>query len=88
MPDPAKLEALQAAGFKILPVCATCRFLDRAGPRNWAWGTCQIIKYRHEKHTGEARQATVHVAGSCDKHEMRGGHSIGLCDAGFGRFVK
>lgn len=88
MPDPAKIEALQAAGYKILPVCLTCKHLNPAGPRSRAWGTCQLVSYEHGKHTGEPRKATVHVAGSCDKHEMRDGHHIGLSDTGFLRFTQ
>ena len=86
MPDVNKLDALAAAGFKILPCCATCKHFDKAGPRNWAWGVCTITPYGHAKHSGGVRMATVHIAGSCPRHELRDGAHIGFYDAGFLRF--
>jgi hypothetical protein len=67
--DRNKLAVLQDAGYQIAPSCGICRH------RNFAsavaiWGTCQRLRYEHQKHTGEDREASIFRGGSCPGFEL------------------
>jgi len=62
--DKNKLQELHAIEYRIPKTCLLCKHGDF--PQN-AWGTCRIQTYAHQKHTGDARQLSIHMAGSCSK---------------------
>lgn len=62
MPDPSKFRALKSADFSIPPTCARCGFFVKGAN---GWGTCRVIPYQHEKHTGDTRFASVPADGTC-----------------------
>lgn len=33
-------------------------------------GTCAARQYEHQKHTGEARQLSIHKTGCCGQHKL------------------
>ncbi len=71
MPSPAKHAALEAHGFRLPRVCATCTHWDPHGSlRGPAWGTCSKIRYTHEKHSAPSMHAGVPEYGTCNDHEL------------------
>lgn len=83
MPDLNKLEALSAAGYVIRGSCGTCKF---ASIRGTGWGSCSKIQYDHLKHTGDARNASIHTSGWCPSFEMNERAAADLAKSGFDRF--
>lgn len=69
MPDNAKMKALADADFKVKSTCIRCKHF-RQGNTNTQWGTCKIIKYKHEKHSGGEREASVPTDGWCPGFEI------------------
>lgn len=67
--DSNKLTVLKEIGYTINPSCGMCKhgvFRDIKDD----FGACLARTYDHLKHTGPARQLSVHRAGSCgDKYE-------------------
>ena len=63
MPDINKIRALQNAEFRLRLGCHFCIHSTLKPIRDW--GTSGKISYQHEKHTGEARQASIHRSGYC-----------------------
>ena len=66
--DDNKLHKLREIGYTVRKCCGTCnhrRFEFRA-----EWGTCKINKYEHKKHTGEPRELSIQMYGSCGDYEM------------------
>ena len=61
--DAAKLETLQQLGYRVLSTCGRCKFATFKG---YEWGTCSKHTYEHKKHTGPARQLSIHRSGCCD----------------------
>lgn len=74
--DRNKLKVLQDIGYSIKKVCGNC--LHGLFPQN-DWGTCAVTTYDHEKHTGPARQLSIHRTGHCSKHvfDTSRGHQLG-----------
>lgn len=72
MPSPSKHAALAAAGFALARCCETCLHWN-PGTLVGVWGTCSLVTYDHEKHTG-AKQAGTPGCGTCPKHafDLRG----------------
>ena len=71
MPDENKHAALEAQGFGIAPVCATCKHwrgrmgrLHRSG-----WGKCAKADYAHGKHLRPNQAGTPDV-GTCRLHVL------------------
>jgi hypothetical protein len=64
MPDINKFEALRDAGYKIPVTCGLCNHGNFPSAIS-LWGTCQIIKCNHLKHTGAAREASIVRCGTC-----------------------
>jgi len=62
MPDPAKFAALEQAGFQLQKCCGLCTAFK---PGLDQWGTCSKIPYKHEKHSGAERSASVPTWGGC-----------------------
>lgn len=75
MPDPLKIAALERAGVRAVPVCASCiNFVtgSKAGRDGVpAWGSCAIVQAGHERHTGGCR-ASVRADMTCDRHAITG----------------
>jgi hypothetical protein len=63
--DENKLQALHEIGYTIPPRCGGCVHFRGIGD----WGTCTLTSYMHLKHTGPEREASVHAAGVCSRHE-------------------
>ena len=78
--DENKLKVLQGVGYKVNPCCGLCK--HGWFPQN-DWGTCEIHKYAHLKHTGVSRQLSIHKYGSCPKFEAKGLSTLGA----FGEFL-
>ena len=51
-----------------MPVCGLCQ--HAWFPKD-DWGTCTIQTYEHEKHTGPARQLSIHKYGTCKLFRLR-----------------
>lgn len=66
MPDENKLAALEAAGFKVRPACASCVYFSAGVMPDW--GTCSITSYDHKKHRGPSRDASVPSIGWCHRY--------------------
>ena len=70
MPDPNKFQALRDAGYTIPVTCDLC--VHSTFPSTGSmWGTCEKIKYQHEKHTGPARDASIIRSGTCPMAALR-----------------
>ena len=61
--DLNKVRELKDIGFKIVPTCGLCKH-SAIGPMV-SFGTCSIQTYQHLKHTGPARQLSIHRSGWC-----------------------
>jgi ribosomal protein L37E len=72
VPDRNKFAELCAAGFTVRATCGRCLFYLRGSPTraHAAWGTCERITYKHEKHTGPRREASVPHDGWCPGFEV------------------
>jgi len=66
--DTNKLKVLQGLPYKIHSVCGLCQ--NGFFPNN-DWGTCKVTTYKHEKHSVESSQLSIHKYGSCPKFESR-----------------
>ena len=80
MPDENKFEALRAAGFRVRPTCLRCKHsvgLEFTGGGSY-WGVCDKIYYKHLKHTGDPRPASITVDGWCPQFELDPTKSAGL----------
>ena len=69
MPDPNKMDALQVAGFRVVPTCLTCVCFRRSN-RRAIWGLCSAIRYDHEKHNEKDRKTGVPNNGWCPQYEL------------------
>jgi hypothetical protein len=83
MPDPNKLAALAAAGFKLLPTCGTCIHWESSATSGW--GTCAKIEYVHLKHQAK-RLAGVPADGACPSHQARLESVVSARANGYDRF--
>lgn len=61
--DATKLKVLNEVGYRIQESCGLCRHFD--AKHGSAFGVCTRYGYVHEKHTGPARNLSVHVNGCC-----------------------
>lgn len=91
MPDEAKLAALRSHGFTVRRTCGTCAYFNtRETPGHVrdpiVWGTCRLIRYAHEKHTGAIREASVRMDGFCASHAETGRSAEDLRQSGFQEF--
>jgi len=62
--DTNKKARLDEIGYRILKYCAICTYSKFPSPAS-PWGICEKYEYRHEKHTGEARQVSICHFGVC-----------------------
>lgn len=70
--DNTKLMILRGINYTFPPTCGRCRFSSFQPPLGKTmWGTCGLHKYKHEKHTGEERELSIHLLGGCDAFESR-----------------
>lgn len=65
--DANKLVVLKQIGYKVHRTCGSC--VNARFGRGQVWSTCDIHTYQHEKHTGEPRHLSIHVAGECPSWE-------------------
>jgi hypothetical protein len=72
--DSNKLKVLQEVGYRINRCCGLCKY-------GWFpktdWGTCEVWKYEHEKHSDASRQLSIHKLGVCSKFELKTMTSLG-----------
>lgn len=61
--DGSKLKVLRELPYRVLPTCGLCRHSSFG--RMGQWGTCGVHTYEHGKHTGNARQLSINVHGTC-----------------------
>lgn len=61
--DSNKLEKLKQIQYRIKDCCGICIYSNISLD---GWGTCDQFRYKHVKHTGEERQLSIHMFGSCD----------------------
>jgi len=73
--DPNKLKVLQEVSYRINPCCGLCK--HGWFPQN-DWGTCEIQKYEHQKHSGPPRQLSIHKYGRCPKFKAKQNTNLGL----------
>jgi len=66
--DANKLQKLKNIGYKLRPVCATCRFF-RIVTMDSKFSTCKKHVYVHQKHKEKARELSVHSYGWCSDWE-------------------
>lgn len=85
--DKTKLKVLREVGYTFPKTCGMCAAGQFEGYRGmWPlWGTCGRQTYEHEKHTGEKRQLSIHLLGSCASFEAVSNAADAL--QGFGEFV-
>lgn len=65
--DANKLSLLRSLQYRIGSSCGMCKhgvFRDIKDD----FGSCMLQTYEHQKHTGPARQLSVHRNGSCPKY--------------------
>ena len=70
--DDNKLNKLRDIRYTMRQCCGTCKhrhFEFRA-----EWGTCNLFTYEHKKHTGEPRNLSIHMYGTCYEYEMENLH--------------
>lgn len=72
--DANKLQVLQALPYQINRCCGLCK--HGWFPQN-DWGTCEVIKYDHEKHSGPPRKLSIHKYGHCPKFEAKANTTLG-----------
>jgi hypothetical protein len=65
--DGNKLVVLRDLGYSIQPTCSFCK--HARFPSLTAWGTCIQVSYDHLKHTGPARELSIHRSGTCSMFE-------------------
>lgn len=65
--DENKDKQLAEISYKVHRTCGQCKHFK---PGHGDFGTCNLFKYKHLKHTGEERQLSVNRYGSCSKFEM------------------
>lgn len=65
--DANKLTVLKEIGYTVHRTCGSC--IHAKFSRGAQWSTCEIYTYQHQKHTGEARQLSIHVSGECQSWE-------------------
>ena len=65
--DANKLVKLKVIGYQVRKTCGNCIHALFSSPAS-DWGTCWKHQYEHLKHTGEARQLSIHRSGHCDDH--------------------
>lgn len=68
--DRRKLAVLRSIGYTFPATCGLCMFMRR-GTKDPTWGTCMVHEYQHEKHSGDARELSVHASGSCGEFQPR-----------------
>lgn len=86
MPDPNKLKVLAEVGYRVQPCCRICKHARFAPASDY--GKCMILTYEHGKHTGTARQLTVHQAGRCSSgFEWNETKKANVDRSGFDKFV-
>lgn len=72
--DKTKLAVLRDINYAFPQTCGMCRFGAFTGFANGQprlWGTCSFHQYKHETHTGEPRQLSIHLFGGCDAFQVR-----------------
>jgi hypothetical protein len=84
VPDPKKLAVLEARGFKLRDVCATCTHFVNGSQR--LWGHCADVPPTHAKHTDGAR-VSVRADGWCTRYTPDRRDIDNAAAAGFGRFL-
>jgi hypothetical protein len=62
--DANKLKVLKSIGYEVRLTCANCVHSFFPSERS-DWGTCSKNQYQHEKHTGDARDLSIHKSGRC-----------------------
>jgi hypothetical protein len=67
--DKTKLKVLREIGYTFPKTCGMCHSSQfrTVSP----WGTCANHTYKHEKHTGQDRQLSIHILGGCDDFKPR-----------------
>ena len=65
--DLNKLKVLRELNYAINKVCSLCKHSNFHPNTNW--GSCNLHEYEHLKHTGPARNLSIHKAGSCSSFE-------------------
>lgn len=64
--DENKLKVLRDIGYEIRPCCGLCVHGTFRGIKD-DFGSCAARTYDHKKHTGDARQLSIHRAGLCNE---------------------
>lgn len=65
--DKKKLKVLRDIAYTFPMTCGLCshgQFQAYHGNMP-LWGTCRVHTYKHDKHTGDERQLSVHLLGGC-----------------------
>lgn len=62
--DANKLKILNEIGYEVRQTCANCVHSFFPSEKS-NWGTCSMNQYQHEKHTGDARDVSIHKSGKC-----------------------
>jgi hypothetical protein len=65
--DESKRQKLIEIDYEIRECCALCKHSDLRTQDEW--GTCQVQRYQHQKHTVSGRQLSVNRHGWCVKFE-------------------
>lgn len=60
--DSNKLNKLKDIKYRIQDCCGTCVYANLSPD---GWGTCMKHIYKHQKHSGEERQVSIHQYGVC-----------------------
>lgn len=63
--DENKLKKLKSLGYEIKACCDLCMHGDFHPKQDF--GVCLTHKYKHQKHTGDARCMSIHRNGVCNK---------------------
>lgn len=66
--DENKLAKLKEIDYKIRDTCHNCKHFKQTSDK--FFGECLAHHYTHKKHTGEARQLSVYLGGTCNEHEF------------------
>lgn len=65
--DENKLRVLKSIDYVVQRTCGGCKHARI--PPEVDFGTCTVYFYPHEKHSGEARQLSIHRSGICDRFQ-------------------
>tara|TARA_B100000614_G_scaffold258752_1_gene281852 strand:+ start:105764 stop:106027 length:264 start_codon:yes stop_codon:yes gene_type:complete len=64
--DRNKAITLGQIDYRLQSACGLCAHGNFNGQ---TWGTCNKHSYKHEKHTGDVRQLSIHFTGVCPDFE-------------------